>query len=335
MDDPLREAVETSLKSTFLSTYKFDIPPTWLGVPSLIGRLHRELQKRSHIATKVEQVRTMGQLHEGRSALKKQRLSPLLELTIGQAEHQVTLSMPLQYLLALQALMYSMCYAGTYTISVGGAEPGPREPTTLQVPLQHCLAHLADAQKFVAGHVGKASEHSILVGLRKIDEIIRQKWAEAFRTSALSFGAVMQATEPFAATLWMAPGAVGGQQQQQSPNSPGNGNKLSKGPGKLGNGGGKSPRGGSGEFAAKLDNKNGGGGKGAKQPGPQIKSVRADKDGKLFCKHWNDNRNGTGCHFGATCTAKHACDALMPDGSACNATNHKRANHRNGIPSSG
>ena len=77
----------------------------------------------------------------------------------------------------------------------------------------------------------------------------------------------MLATEPFAATLWMAPGAVGGQQQQQRPNNPGNGNKLSKGPGKLGNGGGKSPRGGSGEFVSKLLDKNNGAGKGAKQPG--------------------------------------------------------------------
>ena len=74
MDDPLREAVDSSLKVTFSTAYRFDIPPTWLGVPSLIGRLHREFQKRSHVATKVEQVRTLSQMHEGRSGIQKKTL---------------------------------------------------------------------------------------------------------------------------------------------------------------------------------------------------------------------------------------------------------------------
>ena len=57
LDDPLREAVESSLKETFKREYSILLPASWMGVPSLTGRLHREFQKRSHVASKVDRIK--------------------------------------------------------------------------------------------------------------------------------------------------------------------------------------------------------------------------------------------------------------------------------------
>jgi hypothetical protein len=257
-----------------------------------------------------------------------------LELVIGKAETYNNLSMPLQYIMALQALMYSMGFAGSYVVIAGalGSDSVKARSDTLQVPLQQCLTHLADAQKFVSFHSGKAADNAILNGLRKIDETIREKWAESFRTTDLSFGAVIDSTAPFAATLWMAPGAVGPPQHQNQHQNSQNKNQFqnSQKGNKGGNKGDKNhSKGGSHEFVGKLQNQ----GKGPKGGSPfqqSIRSVKADSSGKLYCKAWNDDRpgvNGRGCHFGASCTSKHTCDAMLPSGQACDGA-HKRCNHK-------
>eukprot|EP00973_Karenia_brevis_P000920 127155-Karenia_brevis.AAC.1 len=46
-EDPLSPEVEQSLRSAFASRHnKLTIPASWMGVPSLVGRLHRELKNR-------------------------------------------------------------------------------------------------------------------------------------------------------------------------------------------------------------------------------------------------------------------------------------------------
>ena len=330
MDDPLREAVDSGLKAIFSAAYRFDIPPTWLGVPSLIGRLHREFQKRSHVATKVEQVRTLSQMHEGKSGVKKQRLGANLELLIGNPEVSNNTSLPYHYIMALQALLYSMAFAGSY--AVGEAVPGKKDDkgvAALQLPLQPCLLYLADAQKFVASHAGKSSDQSILAALRKIDETIREKWADTFRSSTLSFGGVIESTGPFAATLWMAPGSVAGHQQSsnhhmQHQQQSGRHNQGSGKGSNSGSKGQKAFKGNSSDFVSKV-NKNSSG-KGQSKAWP--KTARADATGKLYCKSWNDNRDGVGCHFGTNCAAKHACDLLLPTGLPCDSVQHRRCAHK-------
>ena len=41
LEDPLRSEVQGSLKATFFSTYKFEIPRVWQGVDSLLGCFHK------------------------------------------------------------------------------------------------------------------------------------------------------------------------------------------------------------------------------------------------------------------------------------------------------
>eukprot|EP00973_Karenia_brevis_P036055 4974019-Karenia_brevis.AAC.1 len=46
-EDPLPPEVEQGLRSSFAARHKLTIPSAWMGVPSLVGRLHRELKSRN------------------------------------------------------------------------------------------------------------------------------------------------------------------------------------------------------------------------------------------------------------------------------------------------
>eukprot|EP00973_Karenia_brevis_P067784 9430718-Karenia_brevis.AAC.1 len=57
--------------------------------------------------------------------------------------------------------------------------------------------------------------------------------------------------------------------------------------------------------------------------GLTIKTRRTSSSGKEICKMWNDNR---GCH-NSSCPHLHICDAMLPNGRACESKDHNRAGH--------
>ena len=65
-------------------------------------------------------------------------------------------------------------------------------------------------------------------------------------------------------------------------------------------------------------------------PAKRVRQVKPDtrqtvsmlKGGKKLCKAWNDQR---GCK--GNCGSLHACDVRLPNGQACQATNHNRQSH--------
>ena len=152
LEDPLRAQVDDALKATFSDIYKFVIPSSWMGVPSLIGRLHRELNKRALAAHKVDAVRTLSAMSSLGQAIKKQKLAENIEISIGEVSTgRQQINGPWQYLLALQCLMYSLAYAGCFKMNEALDTFGTKE--VIMVPLQLTLNHLANAQAFVLWRV--------------------------------------------------------------------------------------------------------------------------------------------------------------------------------------
>lgn len=108
-EDPLRGLVEEALKSSFGGAHGFTVPSTWLGTPSLVGRLYREYQKSlSHTAIRLERVKSVKQCMENGLSEKRQRISSEVEL-VTNLPITARARAAYQYLLSLQTLMFSLC----------------------------------------------------------------------------------------------------------------------------------------------------------------------------------------------------------------------------------
>jgi hypothetical protein len=55
-----------------------------------------------------------------------------------------------------------------------------------------------------------------------------------------------------------------------------------------------------------------------------VRPFRGSVDGKEFCMPYN---RGQQCWFAANCSKWHRCNAMKPDGSACNSTDHSFQEH--------
>ena len=58
-----------------------------------------------------------------------------------------------------------------------------------------------------------------------------------------------------------------------------------------------------------------------------LRPFKGAVDGKEFCMPFN---RGQECWFGANCSKWHRCNAMMPDGTACNALDHSFQTHQIG-----
>ena len=311
MDDPLPEGVRLSLQESFTRTYGVMIPMTWTAMPNITGRLHRGFNKREYIPTKVGMVKTLGVVTEAAPLAKRHRMGNEVELIVGATQKAEAIHHTFLYINKLQALMYSMAFAGCYTVSYKDRLGQTKE--SLQVPLQQCLAHLAAAQNFVVVHSGKSYESVILNNLCRIDETIRNRWAEKFRSSTdpcgsqanaeanpLPLGVIMAETaDSFATNLWAADIP-----QIQKDDKKGLGNSKANTPGKSGKGNAGSPKWSSNNFADQLKGNPKGSGK------------------KGFCKFFN---SAGGCSA-ANCAFKHACSAKKSNGDYCGNKGHGEAN---------
>ena len=206
LDEPLRDAVQLSLHAAFKKEYSILTPATWTCVPGLVGRHHRELLKRIHTPLKIGRVKTLGVISEANRPPKRQKLCSDVELVFGgsSSDFQGVYS-TFQYIHKLQALLYTLAFAGTYkvTYKIKGAVPETTREV-LQVPLQLCLNHLADAQNFVMTHAGVCQDQVILHRLIKIDESIRNRWAALFKPDDdTPLGVIMEETATsYAPNLW-------------------------------------------------------------------------------------------------------------------------------------
>ena len=326
-----------------------------MGVSTLIGRFHRELIKRSHTAMKLDRIKTVDRISEVGPVVKKARIGGDWELVAhGQeADPGKSCNSTMQYLHNLQVLAYSLTFAGSYMVKQKGKD-------VMMVPFQPLLDHLANAQAFALRHAG-TSDAMVLRKLKNIDEALRSKWAEQFRSSDDSLGEIINNCEGLAATLWMSEmtqqGSGGGFDGGNNGGNSGGGDSQGGGNGNQGgrrnrkrrgdgtpnsgpsNGGGNSQGGGAGNQGRQGGVKPGAAissssvfGDQTKPPtkiafGLKFKTGQKDAKGNLLCKPYNDNRYGTGCNQGQNCRNSHLCDVLLPNGSVCLSPTHNRLGH--------
>eukprot|EP00973_Karenia_brevis_P025542 3525355-Karenia_brevis.AAC.1 len=89
-----------------------------MGVPSLVGRLHRELRTRSMVLFGLLKLRSMDSATLAGASSKKARIGPDVELLVGQQEvaAEVSIANTFQYILALQIYCWTLAWAGSFTV---------------------------------------------------------------------------------------------------------------------------------------------------------------------------------------------------------------------------
>eukprot|EP00973_Karenia_brevis_P082968 11503913-Karenia_brevis.AAC.1 len=105
-EDPLPPEVEQGLRAAFARKHQLTIPSSWMGVPSLVGRLHRELKHRCMVLFPLHKLKSMDSASLSGPTTKRAKLTPQLELVVGGQEQasEITISSSFQYLLSLQEL---------------------------------------------------------------------------------------------------------------------------------------------------------------------------------------------------------------------------------------
>ena len=325
IDEPLRKPIEEGLKTTFYTLHGIQIPALWLGTPSLVGRLYRELQKRlSHTAMRMDKVKSVDQaLQSGPPQLKRLRLANDVEVSLGEQSQPEYIGAIYQYTLKLKTFLFSLAYAGAWKVTEDSIE-------VAWVPLQLCLDHLANAEGFIARNSGSIPDHQLLRAVEKRDETVRSKWAELYRGCSASYGKVMKESEAFASTIWIADivaaatdhsqrGGDGNRkqkQQQQQQQQGGGGRRIDSVD--LTRTDSSAFLNGSPSRPLAITNA-------AARYGSKIKTCKTDPKKQRYCKAWNDLRNGSGCTV-KSCSDRHACDVLLPSGKPCDGS-HRRAHH--------
>lgn len=172
-------------------------------------------------------------------------------------------------------------------------------------------------EAFWAKHMHKFRSHlSELIGL---EAAMRSQWVNKYGTEKMSLECAMREamSENQRDTISWTPKR--GREWEEPPASP-----FSGGRGKESGGGGKGEGG-------KGGGKGGGGGRGSGRDISQLPGFRVGirpykgmVDGKEFCMPFN---RGQSCWFGDACRKWHKCNATMPDGTACNSTEHSFQAH--------
>ena len=320
LEDPLAHEVKISLDKMWMRCCSFHIPPTWSGFPSLLGRFHREFKKHSTVVYHITKIKNLDGILAVGPNTKRQKVGEM-EFVMADTEKaaEIEINGLWQYCLGLRIVMHTMGLAGAFVVHKDGSD-------RLFCPMEPLMQHLASADAYILRHsIGKdrSSEHDILKQLITIDEAIRGEWATQIRKDENStLGEICEFTKNLSSSLWLMSPTRSGQQQQpakvqQAPDITRQLqsmiDKATKGrppatPQPLGHPAKDTP-------SAKTANPNGSG---------KVKTCRANKEGKEFCKPWNDVR---GCD-NPRCGKKHACDIQLPNGSACNDTRHNRDGHR-------
>jgi hypothetical protein len=316
-DDPLPQEIADTLTTLWKSLYKWDIPPSWMGSPQMVGKFHRGFKKRSHTGFILTKIRTQESLQVMVVPEKRQRLSETTEILFrneSEAKGILPLGTCHTYLYGLKVTLYTMSFAGTFR-GEGGLAP------LVFAPLQQLIDHLATAESWCWKHLygdTRFSDTDVLSTLKLIDQNIRDEWGRAVRTTSKTLGEIVDDLKSYQAALWL-----------HSPTSLAPTPQMFAGSGRLGrvpnprsskggkDKGGKGGKGGSSTLSIKDTPYPGDGGSG------RFKTCRTTQDDLAICKPFNDGR---GCSH-PKCSYEHVCDVLLPNGKNCG-KGHPRTKHR-------
>jgi hypothetical protein len=323
IDSPLRTEVQATLQTQWKTWYMWELPSSWRGPDSLLGRFHREFLKRTHVLYQIKKIRSLEMATTLGPSLTRHHLSGTLDIMVNSHDTSPELSINSTwgYLIGLKVILFTMALAGAFKLK-----------DNVFAPLNSLVKHLAAAENFALTHNTGAkplSDGTILTQLRRTDEAIRGEWAKRLRSSEdNTLGQVMEETEAYAASLWM----INPTRDIPVPR----GRSYSRGGGRGGGGRRqrsrsnsatrkKKPRVNDADRSQDRDGQRDGGKGGGKSGsfGSTIKTCRFNKDRKQLCKPFNDAR---GCN-NRNCPNAHRCDVQKPSGEACN-SDHRRVNHR-------
>ena len=313
MDEPLRKEIADPLEKSWWSMHGYAIPAAWRAPPGLLGRIHREFTRKTHVHYIIKKINSLGQSQISVPERKKIKLGDAnLTLEGNQTESdEIHVNNCFGYLHALKILMHTMAIAGCYKVVVKKIDMNGSESTTAEVfaPMSALMEHLAAAETYAICHLNsktqRFSDTQVLTKLRTIDESIREEWATRVRGQQdITLGEIQKELFTFQKTLWLTRPETTPNGGQQAAGSGGKGNKtkpqyqtqarpfkkLTKGKAPKGNG--------------------------------------KDKDkgkGKSKCGHWNSER---GCLKGNACAYLHACSAVKGNGKTCGSRDHNLQGHR-------
>lgn len=331
LDEPLKHDAHDKLEKCFAVTYNLTVPAVWMGFASMLGRLHREFVRRSHVVYHVNRVRNLEQITLAGPQMKHQKLGNM-DISWGQTEQHAELSVSnvFTYLMGLKSVLYTMAVAGSFKVTREGKQ-------VMFAPLAPLLNHLSLTESYVLRHStaresrDRYSDQDILKQLIHCDESIRGEWARVIRTNepdGVTLGEAIDHSKNFAAALLLIQpqrANIDHQQRQAQQSQPRRDPYIFP-PDNMQGSPSRTQKGGKG----------GGKGKGKDKGKPftsafekfdcKIKTARVNTKGEKLCKPFNDPR---GCS-NPSCRDKHQCDALLPTGNVCGRDSHSRNNHNGG-----
>ena len=115
LDDPLKFDEQDKLEKAFSPRYDFTVPGTWMGYQSMLGRLHRDFTRRTHVPFIVDKVRNLEQSSLVNTGPKKQKFGKLyIAMDEGDSSADVGVTSTFAYILGLKATVMTMAVAGSY-----------------------------------------------------------------------------------------------------------------------------------------------------------------------------------------------------------------------------
>ena len=310
MDEPLRKEIADPLEKSWWSMHGYAIPATWRAPPGLLGRIHREFIRKTHVHYIIKKISSLGQSQISVPARKKIKLGDAdLTLEGNQTESdEIHVNNCFGYLHALKILMHTMAIAGCYKVSVKKTDADGNESVSTETfaPMAALMEHLAAAEAYAITHLNskthKFSDQQVLGRLRTIDETIREEWATRVRGQQEStLGEIQKELFTFQKTLWLT--------------RPDNGQQTTETGGKVNK---NKP-----QYQAQ-----------ATPPKPKPTRMKPAKGngkdkakgkGKGKCRFWN---TPSGCSRGQTCPFVHACSAVKGNGKTCGSKDHNIHGHR-------
>ncbi|CAE7913330.1 unnamed protein product [Symbiodinium necroappetens] len=289
MEDALPEHVTESLRQRWKQRYNFSLPLSETLCEPLVGRIKREIERKTHTLISVERVRSAKET--ARSGVgKKLKMSEDVTVSIasvGVVKGPRSVPSVMVYLSLLEILLHGYAYVGNFV---------DHTSNSLYCSLDCIREYLAFVKSKVAPLTG--GMHS-LSDLRRADEDSRTLWAEQMR-SGKTFDEAVQASEAKVAALWLfasrtdvgAASAVVVEEDDDARPT-------------------KRPKG---------DPNNG---VVAPPPPPAVANVNAE--GKSICRLFNEGKcNGQKCKHGRL----HVCNFLTKKGAVCGQAHRRCDAHK-------
>ena len=318
VDEPLREDVQETMIASFRTTYGLkDMLAFLMAADSIFGRIRREFEAHTPSMMNIMKVRTQADTRGG--GAKKHKVSETVTMVTDALEEDTPGAASLWNFTELfRVLVTAWAICGNFD-----AQWAPSGEAKHAVR----YAHLSDVTEYLYEFLGKVADlkrtytdYSIMLYLEAVEKKVRAKAISLARgQDKMPWGLALLRALIASASAWSSEERLLQERnQKKTPQSFQNqGNK----------GGGRQHTSTPGLLAITDGNQWRSFGK-DKHKGQHTKGNGKDKSNPFLCKFFN---GAGGCRSGASCRAKHACNATLQNGQLCMqkhpATDHSDQTH--------